>query len=307
MIRYFKHKDIDKEKWDQCIGSSFNGNIYAYPWYLDIVAPEWEALVEDDYERVMPLVVRKKYGVSYVYQPYFAQQLGIFSRNILTPYKVHEFLAAIPKKFRLVEMNLNVLNKVESDGFKVYPQVNHELDLIQSYDALYKNYSTNARRNLKKAKESGSSIMKDIKPSGIISLFRENRGNDIPNLKDFDYQRLSRLIYTGIHRGLTQIYGVYTEYNELCAGAVFITGNKKSVFIFSGLNQEGRERRAMFLIIDHFIKENSNSHLVLDFDGSNNPDLARFYKGFGSKECSYLRIRRDNLPFPVRLLKKMKS
>ena len=46
---------IDKKHWDDCISKSFNGNVYAWSWYLDIVHPKWEALVENDYERVMAL------------------------------------------------------------------------------------------------------------------------------------------------------------------------------------------------------------------------------------------------------------
>jgi hypothetical protein len=39
MIRYVKHEDIDKKKWDDTIRHAFNGNIYACSWYLDIIHP----------------------------------------------------------------------------------------------------------------------------------------------------------------------------------------------------------------------------------------------------------------------------
>ncbi len=42
---------------------AFNGLIYAKSWYLDIVADQWDALVENDYEKIFPLVHRKKYGI----------------------------------------------------------------------------------------------------------------------------------------------------------------------------------------------------------------------------------------------------
>jgi len=46
MIIYHKHHEIDRDRWDECIRKSFNGIIYAYSWYLDIVSPQWEALIE---------------------------------------------------------------------------------------------------------------------------------------------------------------------------------------------------------------------------------------------------------------------
>ena len=35
-IKYVKHKDIDKVKWDACIDNAPNALIYAYSYYLDV-------------------------------------------------------------------------------------------------------------------------------------------------------------------------------------------------------------------------------------------------------------------------------
>jgi hypothetical protein len=305
MIRYLKHDEIDMVKWDQCILSSFNGMIYAYTWYLDTVCENWEALVESDYERVFPLTAGKKYGICYLYQPFFTQQLGIFSKSILNAEIVNNFLNSIPSKYKYIEINLNILNKIESNHIKVIPQLNYELDLIHNYDHIYKNYSKNTRRNVKKAGNAELTIVKNIKPDELIKMFRENRGKEIITLKENDYLMLNRLIYTCIYKGNAELYGAFTERNELCGGAVFVTSNKKAVFLFSGLDAEGREKGAMFLIIDAFIKEHAQNHLVFDFDGSNDPNLARFYRGFGSNECYYFRIERKNLLWPISLAVKI--
>jgi hypothetical protein len=55
MIKYLKHKEINKEKWDKCISSSHNKIIYALSWYLDVVSPNWDGLIKGDYEAVMPI------------------------------------------------------------------------------------------------------------------------------------------------------------------------------------------------------------------------------------------------------------
>ena len=80
-IKYISYAEIDKQKWDSCIQHAVNGLIYAYSWYLDAMAENWDALVLGDYETVMPLTWNKKYGVHYLYQPYFCASLGIFSRK----------------------------------------------------------------------------------------------------------------------------------------------------------------------------------------------------------------------------------
>ena len=295
MIRYFNNQEIDKQKWDACIKESFNGLVYAFSWYLDIVTEDWEALVENDYERVFPLIPGKKGGVNYLYQARFTQQLGVFSINILTEEVVSSFLNAIPKKFKFAEINLNTFNKVSPGKYKIYKWLNHELDLINSYSHIFKNYSTNLKRNIKKAEKSGIYLNKNVKPDEIIKLFRENRGRKIKTLTEVDYMKLKRLSYMGIYKGVVQTFGVYTNKNELCAGAIFVRSKNKMIFLFSGLSQVGKDTNAMAYLINSFIKEYSQQHITLDFEGSNDPNLARFYKSFGSKECYYPHIKINNL------------
>jgi len=300
MIKYLHHSEIDKKKWDACIKESFNGMVYASSWYLDIVGFEWEALIENDYESVFPLVHGSKWGIHYLYQPVFTQQLGVFSKSLLSPELVNDFLAHIPKKFKFTEINLNTFNKAHTGKYKLTEWLNYELDLINSYDKLFHNYSTNLKRNLKKAKKHHLSISKNVKPEEIIKIFRENRGGKIKNLSDDDYLKLQRLGYMGIYKGLIQTYGAYTDKNELCAGALFAKSNKKMIFLFSGLNEEGKEKNAMAYLIDTFINEHSQNHLTLDFEGSNDPNLARFYKSFGSVKCTYPHVIINNLPIVTR-------
>ena len=295
MIKHLTYQEIDKNKWDECIKTSFNGNVYAYTWYLDIVCEHWEALVENDYERVFPLTSGKKFGINYLFQPFFTQQLGVFSKNILTKGIVDDFISAIPEKYKFVEILLNSFNKADEKKLKLTPQINHELDLITSYKIITHNYSKNTKRNLKKAEKAGLTIVKNIKPDEIISLFRKNRGKTLKTLKDKNYKILSRLIYAGIYRGIVQIYGAYTQNNQLCSGVVFVEGNKKAVLLFSGSSPEARENGAMTFIIDAFIKDNSGKHLTLDFDGSNDANLSRFYKSFGSKKTLYPKLEINNL------------
>jgi hypothetical protein len=310
VIKYLRRKHIDETKWNNCINHSFNGNLYGYSWFLDIVAGEWDALVENDYERVFPLVQRKKFGISYIYQPFFTQQLGLYSTTKLDAEVLGTFIKTIPKKFKQVEINLNTLNKAEGPSIKLIPQLNHELDLIHSYE-IREGYSVNLVRNLKKPEKAGLAISKNIKPDDIIDLFRKNRGKEITHLGDKDYLKLKRIAYTCMYKGIANIQGVYDQHNQLCAGAFFILSNNKAIFLFSGLSEEGREAGAMPFLIDSFIREHAGRHLTFDFDGSNDPSLARFYKSFGSKECTYQRIEINRLPFVlnvgVNLYKKLLS
>jgi hypothetical protein len=306
MIQYLDRDDIDETKWDECLRQSFNGNLYGHSWFLDVVAGEWGALVEDDYQRVFPLPWRKKYGISYIYQPFFTQQLGLYSRSALSAGVVGNFLDAIPRRFGHIEINLNLHNKYENSSYRVMSQLNHELDLIHDYPKIAEGYSGNLRRNLKKAENAKMMIQRNPQPESIVTLFRQNRGKDLMHLKDEDYRRLQQVVYKCTYKGIADIRGVYDELNQLIAGAFFIRSHNKSIFLFSGLNQEGRNKAAMPYLIDSYIREQANRNLTFDFDGSNDPNLARFYKSFGSKEIIYQRVVINRLPLAAKTAFKLR-
>ena len=102
---------------------------------------------------------------------------------------------------------------------------------------------------------------------------------------------------------MIKVIGAKTSEGDLCAGAIFLTGLKKIIFLFSATSDVAKKQGAMSLIIDEVIKVNSQKDIVLDFEGSMDKNLARFYSSFGSKEVVYLHIKRNDLPAMIRWIK----
>lgn len=302
MIKYYKNCDIDIEKWDKCISKSLNSAIYAHSWYLNVVADDWDALIEDDYDSVMPLVFKKKFGILYIYPPFFTQQLGVFSKNIITSQKLEDFINSIPKHFKYIEMHLNNENifKIER-SYLLIKNKNFILNLNTDYNSLSANYSENLKRNLKKAEKFNLKVVENVKPDDIINLFRKNKGRELKHLGRGDYKRLNRLFYDLINLGLVKTYGIYSPENNLIAGAIFFFYRYSSIFIFSAIDQDARKLFAMPKIIDNFIRKLSDNQLFLDFEGSNDYNLARFYKSFGAKEVNYYTIIINRLPMLTKI------
>src|SRR5439155_19223856 len=117
-IRYLTRNQLDTTKWDSAIDKAGNGLIYAYSFYLDKMSQHWDALVLNDYEAVMPLAWNRKYGISYIDQPFLTAQLGLFGENI-SPGILTTFLNAIPSKFKYWDFYLNRAN--------VFALVNYKL------------------------------------------------------------------------------------------------------------------------------------------------------------------------------------
>lgn len=306
MITYLQHHQIDFTKWDSCVNYAINGIIYPYSFYLNQVSPGWEALIYKDYEAVMPLPVKKKWGVWYIIQPLFVQQLGVFSNRPVDENMIEAFLVAIPRKFRYVNIPLNTYNPLKiKEKYASRTSKTYELDLISPYDQIQRGYSGQTRRNLKKAKQERVFIIRNTDPMPLIESFRKNRGKSVSNLQESSYETLKHLIYSGIHRGDTQVYSAYSKQNTFCAGVVFFTSHKKSILIFSGSTPEARTNGAMTAIIDTFIQDHAGINLTLDFEGSNEENLARFYAGFGSKECVFLQLEMQHFPLMIKPLVNM--
>lgn len=304
MIRYLQHNEINKKKWDECISNASNAIVYAASWYLDIVSPGWDALVEDEYVSVFPLTHYKKYGFNYLRQPHFTQQLGVFAKGMITENTVAEYLSLASGKFKFIEINLNTANHFSSGNFKITEMLTHHLHLNKNYEALLKNYSENQRRNISRAVKSGVSLITDANENQIINLFRKNKGKEIASLKANDYKILTILVREARKRNLVQVIGANSPEGNLCAGAIFMIGYNQVIFLFSATTAEAKKLGAMSMIIDHVIKSNALKNSILDFEGSMDKNLARFYKSFDSKEAVYLRLQWNNLPKFVRWIKK---
>ncbi|MDR4988781.1 MAG: GNAT family N-acetyltransferase [Bacteroidales bacterium] len=301
MIRYIPHSEIDFERWDQCIDKAVNGIFYAWSWYLDMCTESWDALVEDDYRAVMPLPVRKKMGIRYIYQPFFIQQLGVFSTYSLSENVTERFLAAIPHEFRYADFNMNTYNRLPEGHPAISGQgITHELDLIASYEELKKKYRENTRRNIRKAHKNKVFVTSHARPEDIIDAFRNNSKKFNIPFGEKDYVVLKHLIYAGMHKGMVSLKAAYSENNNFCAGIVFFHSHGKYVWLFSGATEEARKNGAMSLLVDAFLQEQAGREAVLDFEGSTNPDLARFYRGFGSEECVFLQIKFNRMPAVIR-------
>ena len=305
MIRHLRHSEINKSKWDNTLKLSPDGSVYAASWYLDIVSPGWEALVDDDYKFIFPLCNRIKFGFNYLYQPHFTQQGGLFSiEGRPSTNKVKQFLEAIQEKFKLIEINLNTSNHIDAFGKgKISKRRTHHLSLRLPLEELRKNYSDNLKRNLKKSKQVEQTLESSNEIKAIINLFRSERGKNIEQLGDKEYAILEKIISVAQKRNEVEILLTKNNSGRITAGAVFLKSFMSYIFLFSATGNEARESGSMSLIIDHFIEKHQGENKLLDFEGSMNDDLSRFYRSYGSQEIVYLQIRKNTLPIPIRWFK----
>ena len=292
MIRFLHRKEIDTERRDELISGSTCETLYPYAWYLDTVASRWSALVVDDYRFVMPVVWKQKYGLKFIYQPFYTQQLGVFSKEYVDPTLIRELLSLLYRKFRFGNLNFNTRNLVsEEENFSVYDKSNYVLDLGKEYEEIYAGFSMNAKRNLKRANAHAEEIQLD---AGCEEVLNFKRDNDLIKRSEGEYRWLLKLLQTMEGKNAGKSY-VIRDSGKIIAAAFFAFSQTRGIYLVSASNETGKEQRSMFKIVDSFIREHAGSPLFLDFEGSNIPSVARFFAGFGARPEIYHGVSFDRL------------
>ena len=280
VIKHLTHQSIDMEQWDQAVDSSANGLVYARSWFLNVLAPGWNALIEENYRFVFPVPVKRKYKLPYIVQPMLTQQLGIFSALPVNSTTIKAFIQKLPSYS--FELNLNEANIFE----EAEPQPNFVLELYLPYDQLSKSFSKNTRRNIVKARNSGlSTICPDVET--FMQFYGISKNKHQMN----DMQLLESLIKSGMNLKELFLSGVVDKEANLLATLCYTKYKNRLTFLLPVVGQEGKKALAMFYMIDELIRQNENSDVLLDFEGSREEGVARFYESFGAINRPYYKIK----------------
>lgn len=300
-IRYLRREEIDIAKWNECIEQAPNGLVYATSTYLDSITA-WDALVQSNYDAVMPLPRRKKFGFHYLYQPFFCQQLGVFSKSDPGIFSIDDFLQEIPSFYTLWHLHLNSKNVAA----KLEPSLrkNYLLSLDNTYENLRGEYSRSAKRNLGKAQNADVVIKESIAPDIVIQLHRRRFGTET-GVPARDYKSLAILFAKLLSEERIFTAAAVNTTGKIIASSVYLVFKDRLTFILNGNLPESLEMGATHYLKDHVIRKFANSQKMIDFEGSDNPAFARFYEQFGAKTVEYYPVIYNNkLPWPFRFLKK---
>jgi hypothetical protein len=157
--------------------------------------------------------------------------------------------------------------------------VNYELELDQ-YEKIIKSYNKDLRRNLKEAKSHGSlCIDVDENVMATIDLFKDVYHRKY-QINDGRYQNLHEAFSKAILDGKGKNFVVKDEANRIMARAFLLFNHRYVHYILAAPTHEGRDRNVMHYFIDEFIKSHCGKGLVFDFEGSDMPNVAHFYRKF---------------------------
>lgn len=304
-IIHLKYREIDKVLWDKVLLTTCNKIIYATSGYLDVVCHhQWEALVSDDWQWIMPLTIKRKFGISYLPTPMFVQQLGIFGPYVATEDIISSFMAALPKDIKLIEYQFNHYNN-KLLNVRIAANIRRNLILEKNEDFIvnkHKRYNSNTNRNIKKAKAAHLHI-RPTSPIKIAEIFAQNRGRNIKGVNRNWLMMFNNLCRCDIPWMNIHALEVVNQKDIAIAGMVVFEAFERHILIIAANTDEGKQSSAMHLLIDEYLSNMPLGH-TFDFEGSDNQQLALFYKGFGAYEANYLHLKINNLPWYLKWLKR---
>lgn len=283
-IRLIPRSDLDVEKWGSCIDASDHSSIYGKSWYLDIFTDnDWWGLVVDDYDAVMPLYIKRKWKIDYIIQPFLCQQVGLFGKKIdeSTTTLVYKFIIHTFKFYHIF------VHEPVPNFISTQIRNNQILDLNVDSAQLRKGYNRNTKRNIHfaESKQLNVELTNDIE-------------NTISFLKTHDDTGLITVHQTKIHTLLTKslannaglIYRALLQ-KETVSMAYFIKENSTYYFLLCASSPVGKDTKALYLIVDTFIRHMSTQNCILDFTGSQIPNIARRNEGFGAVNIPYFQVQ----------------
>jgi hypothetical protein len=304
MIRLLKRNEINVESWDATVENSPDGHVFFKSWYLDAVEENWSALVEGDYQRILPISLKKKLGITYVLQPIFSRYTGLISREGYDADRGDAFLEELKNLSRYTDICLHPKHKIVPENFKAEERIFQQLSLNQSYEEIRKNYTENLIRNLKKAQKNHLEVKTGVLPKEITEGFKKHQKEVSRQFTRTNYETLLQLMRSAQEHGSAITTGVYNDQQDLLAAACFVISGDGLLYLKGFSSEEGKTKGAMHLLFDETIRQNAFKMNCLDFGGSTVKSVARFYTHFGAADVVYLRIRNNSLPRALRWLKK---
>ncbi len=275
MIKRLKYHEIDFEKYDKCIENSVQRNFYAQKIVLDHLCENWELLIYNDYEFVMPIPIKKKMGFSFVVMPLFLQQLGVFGKQ--NSHSINnKFFIFFQKKYRTINYYYNFHNVFE-------PSVRLKKNYFikrNDYVILRKKYFKGRKSTVKSAQK--LELRKISLNNDVLRYIRlNNKGLE----KNKDLKKFENYLKFLHENKFLKLFAAVKD-EEIASLAVIIDCNSE----FSSLgiinNKDLKEENGASFVIDAILKENIYEK-SFNFMGGNIRGQEVFFKSFGAELQQY--------------------
>lgn len=289
-MRFLKSNELNKKKWDEL---SQKSTYYSKSYFLDAVAKNWGAYVDENYSKGFALVYNEFLGIKIIYPVFLGRGIEFIN---LSEVEINESLIQVKKEFKTTELN----SEIELEGFGN--------TIKRKYQIYSKNhpYNTQCKRMLKKVKQLNFSIQ-NVSHELLFPIIYDELKEKVKELSPENYTRLKNTIVNFFQAGKLISFGIFDEQNLLEGGLFFFEGEQKITYITGACKTLSRKNGGMYLAMDYAIQFALKKEKTIDFGGSNMESIRRFYLSLGGEDQFYFSYSWDKAPFWFKILRKIKK
>ena len=280
MIKRLKYEEIDWQKYQNCLKRSEQYILFAKKKYLDLLLHQnWEILVDNDYEAVMPIPLAKKWGFNFVVMPLQTQQLGVFSGKDTSELN-ESFLKFFQQNYKVFYYAFNAKNEFTT---LLKTRKNYKL-FAEDYENIKKKYSIHRRRNVRI-----TDVLKDKITFTEAEILNHCESFFIENVIGFPNFSLKKRAFENMKNFLSQnllkVYELYFD-GELASQAYLVESEKEDFLVNFINDKKFSKYNLSSIILDQIFRKNIEKK-DFNFHGSNISEIAEFYRRFGATEENY--------------------
>ncbi len=302
----------NKKYWSSICEDYSEIPVFLQPWWWDITCGKsgWEIAMsfspKGTPQGAMLYEIKTNYGIRRLTLPPFTPFNGIWLRNIDTS-KAHSLYS---KRRKIITQILEELPRASMQDFKIHyalddwlpfkwkgynqtTQYTQTLDITAEEEEIYAGLKSATRSKIKRA----SSFLKLISVKDINRFIEHIQA--VFSYKKIKFGNREKNIIRTIDKRLTEldkkeIYAVQDKDGHIHAMIYLIFTGQQVHYWLGGASPAYRNEAGMYLLLWEAIKKSRGRAKCFDFDGSNHPNIAPVFTGFGAIPKGYHYIYRSN-------------
>lgn len=275
MIRRVTYEEIDFDKYNRCIENAVQSNFYCQRETLDFLSKNWELLVYNDYEAVMPVPFVKKAFIKIVIMPLFCQQLGVFGKENREINQL--FLNFFQQNYNILHYAFNFRNEFEK---QLVTRKNFVIP-VQEYAFLRRKKYFKGRKSTVKTAQYLE--FREVFINNEILEFIRNNFKGLEKQSDLEF--FTKYLLFLEQSGQLRMFGSYFQ-NQL-TNITVLTDDSQSYSLLGLINNEQfKEHNGASFLIDRILQENIEKK-TFNFMGGSIRGIEVFFKSFGADLQEY--------------------
>lgn len=289
-FQLIQRQDLDTAKWDDLVERTHGASVFTSSFYLDAVAENWCAIVNEDYTAglALPYTIRVKRKI--LYTPIFVSYLEVLGN---APKEL--FKEIILKEFKTIEIEFKQELLGTAQDVFVTQFLNTE-----------KKRKGQVNRMLNKSKRAEYEIHQNDNWLAVFDVLYSELNGKFSGMTPISLGRLKNAYSKAFEAGLLHTFEIVGNGKGI-GGIICIESNGQLLYSKGACSVEVRDQGGMYAAIDTAIKYAEEKKLTFDFGGSRVEGVRRFNQAFAGEDLEYFSYRIDKSPRWFRWVRRLRK